>query len=150
MANEAHLAEAEANPEFLYLDSNFYLDYLQGDRPNHEALKAVMDAWRAGAVEIATSALTLAEVLYVKIDPAAARAAIDRSREPDVIDLFRQYEPRRLRLIEVDRTIGEAAREVFWNKGVFPRDAIHVASALRVHVPTFFTNDKNLLGCQGN
>jgi predicted nucleic acid-binding protein len=34
---------------------------------------------------------------------------------------------------ELDRATAEAAREVVWNNGVKPKDAIHVATALLVH-----------------
>ena len=136
---------SERNPESVYLDSNFYLDYLQGDRPYHDALKAVLDAWQIGEVQVATSALTLTEVLYVKRPNVEERVVMNRSREGDIIDLFRQYGSRHFRLIELDRTIGEAARELFWEKGIQPKDAVHIASALRARIPVLFTSDGQLV-----
>ena len=35
----------ETNPDFVYLDSNFYLDYLIGDRPYGNALNSTIEAW---------------------------------------------------------------------------------------------------------
>ena len=141
--------ETAQDPRLVYLDSNVYLDYLKGDGPHQDALKAVFDAWRVGAVEIATSALTLTEVLYVKLDDAEPRVTFDRTRESDIIDLFRQYDVRKFRLIELERTIAEGAREVVWDRGVHPKDAVHIASALRAHVTTLFTTDSKLLGLSG-
>jgi predicted nucleic acid-binding protein len=37
---------------------------------------------------------------------------------------------------ELDRATAEAAREVVWNNGVKPKDAVHVATALLVHHQT--------------
>lgn len=148
MSSRQEPSSQRRNPDLVYLDSAFYLDYLQGDMPYHGALKAILDAWKIGGVEVVTSALTLAEVLYVKRSTGFTMA-VGRHRELDIIDLFHQYGPRRLRLVEVDRTIGELARHKFWDSGIHPKDAIHVASALRARVPVFFTNDRGLLSFSG-
>ena len=149
MVTDAVEPATGSNPSLVYLDSNFYLDYLQGDRPGHAAAEAVVEAWKSGQVELATSSLTLTEVLYVKIDDVSARVMIPREREADIIDLFRPYGARRFRLIELDRVIAEAARQVVWDHGIHPKDAIHVASALRGRVPVMFTRDGKLLRTSG-
>lgn len=137
------------NPDLVYLDSNFYFDYLISNRAGHQLAVDVINAWKAGAVELATSALTLTEVLYVKLDVPNERRKIDRSREPDIIDLFAEYGPRRLRLIETDRRVGEDARRVFYDCAIDPKDAIHVASAIRGRCPVMFSRDHKLLRASG-
>ena len=56
------------NPALVYLDSNFYFDYLIENRQRHLVAVEVIEAWKRGEVEIATSALTLTEVLFVRLD----------------------------------------------------------------------------------
>ena len=52
---------------------------------------------------------------------------------------------------EVDRFIAEDARELVWNKNVEPKDAIHLATALRqdVMLDQFGTFDKDLIKLSG-
>ena len=52
---------------------------------------------------------------------------------------------------EVDRFIAEDARELVWNKNVKPKDAIHLATALRqdVELDQFDTFDKDLIKLSG-
>lgn len=140
----------EQNPALVYLDSNFYFDYLIPNRAGHDTAQAIMDAWMAGTVEVATSALTLTEVLYVKLDDVSERVKFDRSRENDIIDLFRQHGQRRLRLIELDRTTAELARGVYWDHPAMDtKDAVHVASAVKGRCPVMFTRDAELLKISG-
>lgn len=137
------------NPPLVYLDSNFYFDRLITTRDLHGVAKLVTDAWDNGQVEIATSALTLAEVLYVpKTDPAERRK-IDQDREADLLDLFREHGRRKFRLIELDRTVAEMARRLVYDHGVRPKDAAHIASALRSQVPVIFTSDADLVRLSG-
>lgn len=138
------LTEPSSNPSVAYLDSCFYLDYLKGDTPYHGALAAIIDAWKAGELEVVTSALTISEVLWVKCDDDGARMMIDRTREPEILDLFAPYAPRKLILVELDRAIGEASRQLVWDKNIKPKDAIHVASALAGNAEVLFTFDKPL------
>lgn len=149
MATEHDELDVGENPALIYLDSNFYFDYLITNRREHAVAKRVVDAWKAGEVEIATSALTIAEVLYVKIDDGSARMMIDRSREPDILDLFQQYGARRFKLVELDRRTAESARQIVWDHGIHPKDAIHVASALKARCPAMFTRDKKLRNASG-
>ncbi len=135
----------ETNPDFVYLDSNFYLDYLIGDRPYGDALNSIIEAWRSGELRVATSALTLTEVLYLRRVDGGPRRRLAPQDEPRVIDLFRPVPPRRFLLVEVTRRVAEQARELVWDLGIEPKDAIHVASALLVGAPTMFTSDDGLL-----
>ena len=49
----------------------------------------------------------------------------------------------------VTRRISETAREIFWEFGVMPKDAIHVATALTYRIPVLNTFDGVLLGSNG-
>ena len=148
MANDeavrASLEPSETNPEFVYLDSNIYLDYLVGDKPWHDALDSIIEAWRSGEVRVATSALTIAEVLHLRRADGGPRRRLPPEDEPRVADLFRPVAPRRFVLIEVTRAVAERARELVWDLGIEPKDSIHVASALAAGVPTMFTSDARL------
>ena len=149
MANSQGSRSGTPNPTSVYLDSTFYFDRLITHRPHHEVACRITEAWDAGEVELATSALTLTEVLYVPLLAADQREKIDRSRESDILDLFSQYDRRRFRLIELDRKTAEIARELVWDHNVRPKDAVHVASALRAEIPLLFTGDDELVKLSG-
>ena len=134
----------DANPGFVYLDSNFYLDYLIGGRDWHGALHAIVEAWRRGDLAVATSALSISEVLYLRRDDESPRWRLPPEAEPRVADLFSPVPPRRFILVEVSRMVAERSRELVWDLGVEPKDAIHVASALLVRAPVMFTSDRRL------
>ena len=61
-------------------------------------------------------------------------------------DLFHPVAPRHFALLDVTREIAEDARELVWDAGIEPKDAIHVASALSVDAPVMFTSDRGLVG----
>ena len=67
-----------------------------------------------------------------------------RAEESRVLDLFSEYPPRQFTLVELDRVIAEAARDLVWERNIKPKDAVHVASALKARVPMLFTNDQGL------
>lgn len=88
--------------------------------------RQVIEEAKAGKVLIVTSALTLTEVLLRRGKPPIP---IEDAKK--VQDFF-QHEWIVVR--ELDRATAEEARDVVWNHGVPPKDAIQVATALRVHV----------------
>lgn len=147
MANDASADspdEKGANPASVYLDSCFYLHYLKGDTERHVVLDAVFREWRAGRLPVVTSALTVTEVLWVRCNDDEARMVPPRAEEAGVLDLFSGYPPRQFTLVELDRVIAEAARDLVWNLNIKPKDAVHVASALKARVPMLFTTDQRL------
>ena len=139
------LQPGETNPAFVYLDSNIYLDYLIGDKPWQEALDSIVEAWQLGEVRVATSALTIAEVLHLRSADGERRRRLAPEEEPRVTDLFRPVAPRQFVLVEVTRAVAERARELVWDLGIEPKDAIHVASALGAGAPAMFTSDARLV-----
>ena len=136
--------EGGASYSRVYLDSCAYLEYLRGNTKDFEELKRIIDTWKSGGITIVTSALTIAEVLYVKSCSDGTKVLIPQERERDIIDLFTEYPPRNLVLVELDRKIAESARSLVWQHHIHPKDAVHVASALRAHAEIMFTLDKRL------
>ena len=136
----------DANPGFVYLDSNCYLDYLIGDRAWSGALDAVFEAWRRGDLAVAMSALAITEVLYLRRVDGEPRRRLPPEDEPRVVDLFSPVHPRRFVLVDVSRAVAERSRELVWDLGIDPKDAIHVASALLARAPVMFTSDRQLQG----
>jgi hypothetical protein len=64
-----------------------------------------------------------------------------------VKEFFERYD-----IIEVrgmDRRVAEDARQLIWDQGVDPKDAVHLATALRYHIPIFDTFDKFLIKLDG-
>lgn len=105
---------------------------------------ALMQDWQEGKVPLITSALTIAEVLWVKCDDAVAQSMIPKAREKDIRDLFNPEPPAQLQVVELSRLTAESARDLVWRHGVRPKDAVHVASALEAKCEVFQTNDKRL------
>lgn len=48
--------------------------------------------------------------------------------------------------MNVTRAVAERSRELVWELGIEPKDAIHVASALLARAPLMFTSDRRLQG----
>lgn len=94
---------SEAEPDdadhgLVYLDSNVYLDYLIGDKDWSDALHGIFGAWRRGDLAVATSALTIAEVLYLPRAVGQTRRRLPPGEQPRVADLFSPAAPRRFTL----------------------------------------------------
>lgn len=134
-----------ANPDSVYLDSNCYLDFLIGDRPNGETLRLILEAWDRGEVQVATSALTIAEVLHLRRGDGQDRLRLTPDRQQRIDELFRPSGRRRLLVVDVTRRLAEESRELVWGHGIEPKDAIHVRSALMAEAPVMFTSDRALL-----
>lgn len=78
-------------------------------------------------MRIITSALTIPEVLWIK---GRNRVSADSAVK---VEAFFRHEWIIIR--ELDRFIAEDARELVWNHNVKPKDAVHVATALKRDVP---------------
>lgn len=137
------------NPDKVYWDSCIYLDYLRGDHPLRDQMQLVIDDWRSGKVAMVASALSIAEILFVRCDPDNVTSMIDRSRESDILALFDPPRGQRFVLVEVSRPIAESARELVWKYNIRPKDAVHVASAVQAQCPLLQTTDKRLLNLDG-
>lgn len=94
-----------------------------------------------GEVLIVTSALTLAEVLWMRGGPRLPK---------DKAELVQRFFRRSyIRVYNVSRKISEAAQVHVWDNGIKPKDAIHVATAVHLGADALETFDKHLIGRNG-
>jgi hypothetical protein len=101
----------------------------------------VLEAAERGEVEIVVSALTLAEVLWMKNSPRLPAEERQRIR-----DFFkREY----ILVVDVNRRVAEMAQDVVWKHSVKPKDAVHVASALLARAEYLDTFDGELIKLSG-
>jgi predicted nucleic acid-binding protein len=124
-----------------YWDACAFLGWLREEQDKVEGCGKVIRAAEAGKLQIVTSALTLAEVLWVK-----GKNPVPESDRELVRDLFRNSW---IVLYQLDRTIGEKAQEVVWKHGVKPKDSVHVATAMDAGVERLETFDGKLLSLSG-
>jgi len=113
--------------DFRYWDANAFLGWLAGESDKVEMCRPVIHAAEGGKVTLITSALTIAEVLWIKGGPKIGPEQAKR------VESFFRHQWIVIR--EVDRFIAEAARRLVWEENVKPKDAIHVATALAQDVP---------------
>jgi predicted nucleic acid-binding protein len=127
--------------EKIYWDSNSYLGWLQEEADKVKLCKGTIERAEAGEVLIVTSALTVAEVLWLKGGPKPPK---------DKLTILRRFFRRSyMRVVNVNRAIAESAQEVIWANGIKPKDAIHVATAVTLKIPFLETFDDGLLSHSG-
>lgn len=104
------------------------------------ACNYIIEQATRGQIEIATSALSLAEVC--KIDEVKAQG------EDVLSDFFRNDY---ILVVNVDRYVGSLARKLLQSgyPGLKPPDSIHLATALIADVTELHTYDKKLLNLNG-
>jgi predicted nucleic acid-binding protein len=129
--------------DYRYWDAVTFLGWLSEEVEKVPDCRPVLEAAEAGTVTLVTSALTMAEVLWIKGKPK-----IDASHARKIEAFFRHSW---IVVREVDRFIAEDARELVWNKNIKPKDAVHLATALRQDVPfdQFDTFDEGLIKLSG-
>ena len=103
----------------------------------------MIEAATAGKVRIVTSALTIPEVLWLKGQDRIPANSAAR------VEAFFKHEWIVIR--ELDRFTTEDARALVWDKNVQPKDAIHVATALKreVAIDQLDTFDEPLMQLSG-
>lgn len=124
-----------------YWDANAFLGWLNAEDDKVGDCQGILDAAEAGTIDIVTSALTLAEVIKMK-----GQQAITRDKEDKIRGFFEQPY---LIIRELDRFVAEYARELIWAHGIDPKDAIHLATALRLNLPFMDTFDDKLISLSG-
>lgn len=104
-------------------------------------LGAIFQRAERGEVLIVTSALTLAEVLWMRGGPQLPneKALIVR----------RFFQRSYIRVHNVSRKLAEAAQVLVWDQGIKPKDAIHVATAIHLGASALETFDAKLIGKSG-
>lgn len=120
-----------------YWDADCFLAWLNGEEPKASQCQPVIRLAEANELEIVTSDLTLAEVLYLR------RPQLPKEEQIRQIEDF--FELDYIVLVAVDRETVLEGRRLVWDRGIAPKDAIHVASALRADVEHLDTFDQELI-----
>lgn len=124
-------------PERIYWDSVAFLAWLQNERGREAACRDTLEAAQNGDFLIVTSALTLAEVLWLR---GAPRLTEDRA---ELLNRF--FRRSCMRVVNLDRKIAQRAQRLVWEIGIKPKDSVHVASALQYECPILETFDQPLI-----
>ena len=90
-----------------------------------------------GEILIVTSTLGIAESLWLR-----GQAKVPKDRAELVRKFFRRSY---IKTYNVTRKIAEDAQDLVWDKGIAPKDAIHVSTALSLGIPVLETFDKKLI-----
>jgi predicted nucleic acid-binding protein len=127
--------------EKIYWDTDCFLGHFQDEFGKAEKCDGVLERAERGDVIILTSALTIAEVLWMRKGP---RLAKDKAT---IVQKFfrRSY----IRVVNVTRKIAESAQLHVWDSDIRPKDAIHVATAIAYEVSALETFDAGLIGKSG-
>src|SRR5947209_2987081 len=128
--------------ELVYWDSDAFLGWLQAEPGKSELCAGTLKRADQGEVLIFTSALTIAEVLWMRGAPM-----IPQEKAEIVRKFFRRSY---FRLRNVTRAIAESAQDLVWTNGIRPKDAIHVATALDAKCVALETFDEALLAKTGS
>jgi predicted nucleic acid-binding protein len=127
--------------ELVYWDSDAFLGWFQAEPGKADLCAGTLKRADQGEVLILTSALTIAEVLWMRGAPMIAQ---------DKSDIVRKFFRRScLRIRNVTRAVSESAQDLVWAEGVRPKDAIHVATAINAGVAALETFDDQLLKKSG-
>jgi predicted nucleic acid-binding protein len=117
----------------VYVDANSIIYRIEQVAPYLAVTAPLWNALDAGQQEIATSELSVLEVLVKPIQAGNGRLE----------DLFRRalYNTRGFTLIPIDRFVLEEAARLRAHHGLKTPDALHAASALLARCTLFVTND---------
>jgi predicted nucleic acid-binding protein len=127
--------------EKIYWDSDCFLGHLQAEPGKVGKCAGVLQRADRGDVLIVTSALTLAEVLWMRNGP--------RLTEDKALMVRRFFRRSTIRVYNVSRKISESAQDLVWRHDIKPKDAIHVATALHLSADALETFDSNLIKKSG-
>jgi predicted nucleic acid-binding protein len=127
--------------ELIYWDSDAFLGWLQAEPGKMELCQGTLDRADRGEILIITSALTIAEVLWLRGGPRVTK---------DKAEILRKFFRRSyIKVRGVSRSIAEAAQDVVWDHDIRPKDAIHVATALDASIGILETFDEDLIKKSG-
>jgi len=129
-------------PRLIYWDSTCFLAWLRAEVGRVKDCRDVLDAARRGELRIATSAITLAEV--VKLDKGKLELTQDQERK-----ITRFFQRSYIVVIQVSRAVAEEARALIWKHGLNNRDAVHVATARVKGITEIHAYDQHFLNLDG-
>lgn len=124
-----------------YWDSNSFSGYLNDEADKVVDCESVLKEAEKGHIFLVTSALTLAEVLFIRGGPKLP------PEKREVVEIF--FKADYITVRNVTRATSELARDIFWDHGIKPKDAVHVATACLYKIPVFHTFDGDLLAKDG-
>ncbi len=122
----------------VYWDANCFLGVFRNEPDKVQLCKGTIANAENGKLVIVTSAITLTEVIKLKGSPRLPKADEDK-----IADYFKHNY---ISIRNVDRFVAEYARRLMWRRaGLWPKDSIHVATAILNKVKTMHTFDDELL-----
>lgn len=124
-------------PDRRYWDTSVFFAYFADQADRRERCRPIVRRAEAGEMEIVTSALSVAESLYV---PDGGELLPDENRE----EVRRFFQHDFIVMVQIDRPTALRSQDLVWDYGVAPKDALHLASALTANVPQFDTYDEKL------
>jgi predicted nucleic acid-binding protein len=120
-----------------YWDSATFLAWLLPEESRLADCRGVVRAAERGDTLIVTSAVTLTEVIHLK-----GHLPVGCAQEAKITKFFAHSW---ISVRSTDSFVAEMARQLIWRHGVKPKDAIHLATAVRWKVPLFETFDDELI-----
>lgn len=124
-----------------YWDSTCFLSILNGEE-EAGVCEGILAAARAGGTTIVVSPLSQLEVIRRKGSPAPVPL-----EQRDTIQQW--FENDYIRCQEIGREVSATAQGYCWDLNVRPRDAIHIAVAVRTHCDLLETLNPSLLKWDG-
>jgi len=120
-----------------YLESSVFVALIKGEVINGtdraDIAQRILDDASKGRWPIFTSAFTLAEVIKER-----KRPLLTPEEEQKIGDYFNHDY---IKLVIVDREVGESARRLARKYGLRPADAVHLASAIKAKADELLTWD---------
>ena len=125
-----------------YWDADCFLAWLKAEPEKATSCRGAVTGASKGEIMLVTSALTLVEVIKLK-----GRQHVTKADAKLISDFFKNEF---IRVQNVDRYIAELARNLIWNhESLQPKDAIHVATAVKHEIERFDTFDEKLIKLSG-
>ncbi|MGP8237468.1 MAG: type II toxin-antitoxin system VapC family toxin [Limisphaerales bacterium] len=111
-----------AKPKIYYWDASVFITIFN-DEPGADHVEHFLDEAEEESVVIVTSSFTPVEVLKLKGQRPITKVDKDKVRDFFKKDYFRW--------VDLSHLVGETAQSLIWDyPGLFPKDAVHLASAL--------------------
>lgn len=124
--------------QIVYWDADCFLGFLKNEQDKITVCQGTTAHAEKGDLIIVTSAITLIEV--VKLDN---QLRLEAKAEKTIKDFFNNPY---IYIHNVDREVGMMARDLIWKHALTQRDAIHVATALKLSLNKMHTFDAKLHG----